>query len=70
MKISSIIYKIGIALCVIMILLVSVNWMTGFINPIMTSGASVICLISLTTTLYALSTELESQRNRSNKLEN
>lgn len=63
----------GIALCIIGILLVLVNWMTGIINPIMTSGASVICLTSFITTLNVLinytNSSTQSKFHRNNKNE-
>jgi uncharacterized membrane protein YkgB len=54
MKTYSILSKIGISLCIVGILVVVMNWFTGFINSKMTAGASVICLSSLIIALSAI----------------
>lgn len=65
--------NIGIALCTIGIVLVLLNWKTGIINPLMTSGASIICLTSLIVSLNVLigstnsSAQSKSHRTRNHK---
>jgi len=46
--------KFGILVCIVAILLVMINWFTGFINSNMTAGASAVCLSSFIIALYAI----------------
>lgn len=64
MKIHSIFSKIGVIICIIGILLVVLNWFTGFINSRMTAGASVICLSSF---IIVLSYIVNNPANKKNK---
>lgn len=64
MKIYSIFSKVGVIICIIGILLVVLNWFTGFINSRMTSGASVICLSSFIITLSYIVNNPANKKNK------
>lgn len=64
MRLYTVLSKTGITLCIIGILLVIINWFTGFINSTMTAGASAICLTSFIIALYAIINASNRKRNK------
>lgn len=64
MKNHSVLSKIGVAVCVIEMILVFFNLFTGLINPKMTFGASIICISSLIIVIYYIIFGLNSKKTK------
>lgn len=64
MKNHSVLSKIGIAVCIIEMILIFLNLFTGLINPKMTFGASIICISSLIIVIYYLVIGSNSKKNK------
>lgn len=64
MKVYKALSRFGIILCIVGILLVIINYFTGFINSTMTAGASAICLSSF---IITLSTIINGSNRKKNK---
>jgi hypothetical protein len=60
-----ILIKLVIGICLLGIILVAINWITGFINPKITAGASALCIGALLLNLEVLISKLRDE-NRLN----
>lgn len=67
MKDYPVISKFAITLSIIGILVAGINWLFGIINEHMTSGASIVILISLMTVLFANISIAESGKKKKQK---